>query len=65
MNSKTRNVLLGIILTIAIIACSFTIITTISKSSNDEVVYADTNWTGDGSGTKMLWTQKVGLNSIN
>ena len=51
MNSKTRNVLLGIILTIAIIACSFTIITTISKSSNDEVVYADTTLTGLGTPT--------------
>ena len=51
-NSKTKNLLLGIILTIAIIACSFTIITTINKSSSDEVVYADTTWTGKGSGKK-------------
>ena len=51
-NSKTKNLLLGIILTIAIIACSFTIITTISKSSSDEIVYADTTWTGKGTGKK-------------
>ena len=51
MNSKAKNVLLGIILTIAIIACSFTIITTISKSSNDEVVYADVTLIGSGTKT--------------
>ncbi len=51
MNSKSKNLLLGIVLTIAIIACSFMIITTISKSSNDEVVYADVTLRGSGSKT--------------
>ncbi len=50
MNSKTRNLLTVVFLSIFLILCSFMIVTTINKTAINQEVYAD--WSGSGSGTE-------------
>ena len=52
MNTNTKNLVFVILLAIVVIASSLMIIQTIEKTASEDVAYADTNWTGKGSGTK-------------
>ena len=55
MNSKSNNLLVVVVLSIAVIICSLMVITTIETTLNNGEVYADTpvpTWSGQGSGSE-------------
>ena len=51
---KQKNLVFVIIVVIVVIASSLMIIQTIEKTASEDVAYADTTLTGQGSGTALI-----------